>query len=136
MFCSSSGLKGTSKPVLYRTLWNENFCFTPASARASPLDGYILEQLTYNQSYQYGTATKAIRLPAVVLYSNRLAMLSVSLLSYLFDQNIPNAFESLNEEDGGVYRRKHGDAAVFPAIDFVMAEEDECSIPIYQHVSA
>lgn len=52
------GLKGTSKPVYYRTVYNENAVWKPISGVSTPLDKDKLENLVYHMSFQYGSATK------------------------------------------------------------------------------
>ena len=52
------GLKGTSKPVYYRTLYNENAVWKPTNGNSTPLDKDKLENLVYHMSFQYGSATK------------------------------------------------------------------------------
>ncbi len=53
---------GTSKPVHYRIILNENAVLCPQGTGATPLTKEKLEQLTYEMSFQYSTATK-VRLP-------------------------------------------------------------------------
>jgi hypothetical protein len=53
------GLKGTSKPVYYRVLLNDNLTIKPlGSDLGTPLTKFELEKMTYHMSFQYGTATK------------------------------------------------------------------------------
>jgi len=53
------GLKGTSKPVYYRVLLNDNLSIKPlGSDHGTPLTKFELEKMTYHMSFQYGTATK------------------------------------------------------------------------------
>jgi hypothetical protein len=56
------GLKGTSKPVLYKVLMNENNSLTQE----------LLQFLVYCQSFQYPTAPKATRRLLVVQDSKRI----------------------------------------------------------------
>jgi eukaryotic translation initiation factor 2C len=67
------GLKGTSRPVYYRCLLNE-----------TKLTRSLLKNLTYQFSFQYGTATKSVRNVPVLQYGVRLAN---TILSYL--GNVP-----------------------------------------------
>jgi eukaryotic translation initiation factor 2C len=76
-----SGL-GTSKPVHYRVLLNEN-AVLKANENCTPLTRDILEILTNQMSYQYSTASKAIRMVPVVYYGSRLAMMTNKYLHYL-----------------------------------------------------
>ena len=48
---------GTSKPVHYRVILDENAVIAPAGG-ATPLTKRALEQATYEMSFQYSTATK------------------------------------------------------------------------------
>jgi hypothetical protein len=57
-------LKGTSKPVLYRTLLNENE-YHRSSDGASQLTREKLECLIYHMSFQYTTATKVSRVVSI-----------------------------------------------------------------------
>jgi len=61
------GLKGTSKPMLYRVILNENVA---GRERLTRDDIY---NMTYRMAFQYGTATKAPRKVPVLLNSERLA---------------------------------------------------------------
>lgn len=63
LLTAQGGLKGTSKPVFYRPLVNEN----------PSLNRDVLESVVYGLSFYYGTATKAPRRLSVVQYSKRLA---------------------------------------------------------------
>ena len=58
LLTAHGGLKGTSKPVLYRTLLNENEMHRPSSAGATQLTQEKLQRLIYHMSFQYTTATK------------------------------------------------------------------------------
>ena len=63
--------KGTSKPVQYKCILNENAIANTYGG--SPLTRDFLERATFELSYLYSTATKAVRLVSVLKYSNRLA---------------------------------------------------------------
>lgn len=58
LLTAHGGLKGTSKPVQYRIILNENAVFRPNNPNATPLTKSKLEQATYEMSFQYSTATK------------------------------------------------------------------------------
>jgi hypothetical protein len=73
---------GTSKPVHYRCILNENAVWR-ASSSSSPLLKETLELITYQMSYQYSTAAKAVRVVPAVYYSTRLANVAMKYLSYL-----------------------------------------------------
>lgn len=77
LLTSQEGLKGTSKPVLYRTL-----------LKSKGLDAETLQNITYSMSFQYGTATKAIRGVPVVYYSRRLAEQLISFIPYLTEYRL------------------------------------------------
>ena len=64
LLTAHGGLKGTSKPVLYRTLLNENEMHRPSSDAETPLTQEELQRLIYHMSFQYTTATK-VNLSAV-----------------------------------------------------------------------
>ena len=74
------GLKGSSKPVYYRVLLNENDIYVSGG---SPLSRTDLEALTYQQSFLYSTATKATRSVPVVQYSKNLASQAMGWIGYL-----------------------------------------------------
>jgi len=79
---SQGGLKGTSKPIYYRVLLNENAIWK-ASENCTPLTKEMLQTCTYYQSYQYGTATKAVRGIPLIYYSGRLANTGMGYVNYL-----------------------------------------------------
>eukprot|EP00934_Nitzschia_sp_Nitz4_P008004 Nitzschia sp. Nitz4//scaffold142_size57810//28581//32540//NITZ4_006496-RA/size57810-augustus-gene-0.23-mRNA-1//1//CDS//3329536391//7994//frame0 len=57
------GLKGTSKPMMYQCIVNEN----------KDLTKQLLSKVIYDMSFQYGTATKSPRKVPVLLYSDKIA---------------------------------------------------------------
>ena len=78
--------KGTSKPVHYRMILNENAAHVPAHVRGvggSKLTKEKLELATYAMSFQYSTATKAVRLVPVLYYSTRCAETVLKYIRYL-----------------------------------------------------
>lgn len=78
-----SGL-GTSKPVHYRVLLNENAVLMAGyGTNSTRLSRDVLENLTYHMSFLYSTASKAIRLVPVVYYGARLAKITLKILPYL-----------------------------------------------------
>jgi len=83
LLTSQGGLKGTSKPIYYRIILNENAVFAPNSPGASPLTKDLLETATYHMSFQYSTATKAVRAVPVVFYSSRHANMVMGYFNYL-----------------------------------------------------
>lgn len=76
------GLKGTSKPVYYRVL-------------KLGIVGSIqtIRDVTYSLSFRYATATKVPRLPAVLLYSQRIAGVVLACLPDL--KNRGQLFETV-----------------------------------------
>ena len=82
LLTAQGGLKGTSKPVLYRTLLNENEYHRPSNQAATPLTREKLERLVYHMSFQYTTATKAVRLPPVIGYSKKSADIMMMYINY------------------------------------------------------
>jgi len=83
LLVAHGGIKGTSKTVHYRTILNENAVFRPSSSNASPLTKSTLELLTYQMSFQYSTASKAVRVVPVVHYSSRLSEEVMKFYAYL-----------------------------------------------------
>jgi len=86
---AQAGLKGTSKPVLYRVLENENYTRTPPGGTSLTRD--ILEQMCYHMSFQYGTATKSTRLLPILKYAERAATHARNYFDHL-------AYTKLNTE--------------------------------------
>ncbi len=77
-----------SEPFLvffqYDVVWNENFHYAPRrDGFYTPLTKEQLELATYHQSYQYGTATKAVRAVPCIYYSDRLANKAMGYVNYL-----------------------------------------------------
>jgi len=85
LLTAHGGIKGTSKPIFYRVILNENVVWKP-DAHVSPLTKEIIQEMTYHMSYQYATATKAVRMVPVVYYSNKLANVAVGYIGYLTGQ--------------------------------------------------
>jgi len=86
LLTSQGGLKGTSKPVMYRVLLNENVVWRPQgefSSKGSPLTKEKLQLCTFHMAFQYGTATKAVRDVPVVKYSKRLAGQMMGYCSFM-----------------------------------------------------
>jgi len=83
LLTSQGGLKGTSKPVYYRVLLNENAIWKSSQGSDKPLGKELLQHVTYYQSYQYGTATKAVRGIPLIYYSRRLAHRAMGYVNYL-----------------------------------------------------
>jgi hypothetical protein len=138
------GLKGTSKSVMYRCIWNENLIFQPkSSGSCTPLDRDNLQNLTFCLSFQYGTATKAPRLPAVLQYSARLSNVAMGYVEYLFlGTSLPgyDVFQSPPGVDD-IYRKADGDSRVLPAFNPFLADRENpfhlgSSVPFHPHVSA
>jgi len=64
------GLKGTSKPMLYRVILNENSKLSPGQTE---LTNQKIYEMTYQMAFQYGSATKSPRKVPVLLNSEKLA---------------------------------------------------------------
>jgi hypothetical protein len=77
LLTAHGGLKGTSKPVFYRVIVNENRMGDNRRSEETPL----MQSIVYEMSFQYGTATKAVRKVPVVLYSKRLAEAAIGFLA-------------------------------------------------------
>jgi hypothetical protein len=100
------GLKGTSKPVYYRIVADEN-----------NIGKSILAEFTYNLSFQYGTATKATRAISVCQYSNRICNSIQGNLPYLFETKRAGVTfqqpDPLVERPVPYYTSSNGDPRVF-----------------------
>lgn len=119
----------------YRTIYNENLLFRPISSHnTSPLNKENLPRLTYALSFQYGTATKSPRLPAVLQYSARLAMTALGYLDSLFS-NERDPFQPTLEDEDDVYRKATGDSRVFPWFN-PFFEDEGTAMPFHPHLSA
>lgn len=68
---ANHGLKGTSKGVLYRVIWNENLFRGPDGS--SSLTAARLQRLVFALSFLYPKATKAPRETCVVKTASQLA---------------------------------------------------------------
>ena len=93
--------KGTSKPVHYRMIMNENAGHKRDGG--SKLSKELLEQATYEMSFQYSTATKAVRLVPVLYYSSRCAETVIKYLRCLKQEHmiVPKGLdEYVTERDG------------------------------------
>jgi hypothetical protein len=76
LLTAHGGVKGTSKPVFYRVIVDENCMGGNGMCGRTPL----MQSIVYEMSFQYGTATKAVRKVPVVLYSKRLAETAIGFL--------------------------------------------------------
>lgn len=98
--------------MYYRVILNENAVWRPNS-KCSPLTREELQICTYHQSYQYGTATKAVREVPVVKYSKRFSNIVLEYLPYIrnslvlmnSEEEISN--DSLKSPDNGPSGRKY-----------------------------
>lgn len=119
--CSLGGLKGTSKPIYYRVILNENAVWKP-DAHASPLSREILQMITYHMAFQYGTATKAVRSLPVLKYSSRLAEMGLGYFSTLRNHEEPKLVST--PLDGGKMenQRKLRDGTLVTGEKFIRAE--------------
>jgi len=73
LLTSQGGLKGTSKPLYFKVLVNENGKRSDCNDDSEILTQEKLENLTYQLGFQYGKATKAPRKLPVLLCSELLA---------------------------------------------------------------
>jgi ribosomal protein S17 len=73
LLTAQGGLKGTSKPVFYRMLLNQNGSLTRE----------VLESVVFGLSFQYPTATKATRRLSLAQYCKRLSEQLISYLPYI-----------------------------------------------------
>ena len=85
LLTAQGGMKGTSKPIYYRVLLNENAFWGPhdGTGEVTPLTKENLELCTYHMSLKYPTATKATREIPAVKYAKRVANQVLSGLKYL-----------------------------------------------------
>jgi len=130
LLTAQGGLKGTSKPIYYRVLLNENAIWKKGP---TPLTKDALQLCTYHQSYQYGTATKAVRSVPVVYYSKRLAEMAMGYINYLRGRKgelpdtvggvIGNQLEDVSEEEQK-YLPRGRDGAPIGRFKFVRQDAD------------
>ena len=88
------GLKGTSKPVYYRVLLNDNLTIKPlGSDLGTPLTKFELEKMTYHMSFQYGTATKVLSdiVDLTFFYKYVISLLNISLFYCIGCANCPGS---------------------------------------------
>jgi len=130
LLTSQGGLKGTSKPIFYRVLLNENAVWR-AGPNATSLTKEQLQIATYFQSYQYGTATKAVRGIPVIYYSTRLANMCMGYVNYLrgkkesylpSDRDTPLVNYELKDDEEEKYLPKGNDGV--PLDRFMMIRRD------------
>ena len=147
--------------MIYHCIYNENLLFTPSSSssslsssfgsnnnhydhhEATPLTIPILQQVTYDLSYQYGTANKAPRLPAILQYSNRLNNVALSYIHVLCDRN-DNEQLVLNNELNIYHRRNNqNDGHILHTTSYctmnidntTTTTEPKLTIPFHPHYS-
>jgi len=80
------GLKGTSRPMYYRVLLNENAVH--GDPKHKPLDNKELQLLTYHQSFFYGSASKTVRSTPLVRYCTEYANKIIGYKQYLLDESL------------------------------------------------
>lgn len=97
LLVAHGGLKGTSRSICYKVIHDEN-SVNPAK----------LSKLTYNLSFQHGTATKATRELSLIKCSKRLSNITLASLAYLINPSEWSASES------GLHTR-NGDPRILPA---------------------
>lgn len=88
LLTAQGGLKGTSKPMYYRCILNENerppmrFA-NDTSKNLTGLDKSSMHELVYGLAFQYGSATKSPRKVPVLLNSEKLANRAINYGPYL-----------------------------------------------------
>lgn len=115
------GLKGTSKPIYYRVILNENAVWKP-HADATPLSREILQLITYHMAFQYGTATKAVRSLPVLKYSSRLAEMGLGYFSTLRNDAEPKVISMPLDGGKKENQRKLRDGTIVTGEKFIRAE--------------
>lgn len=125
LLTAQGGLKGTSKPVYYRVLLNENF--TPQVGTSLTCD--VLQKITYHMSFQYGTATKAVRSVPVVYYSSRLAAMGMGYINYLRGRRGSSSelVKAVTIDDEGLRRRTQRDGTEIPHQKYMRTDLVESS---------
>ena len=113
-------IPGTSKPVYYRVLLNENF----SPNGGTPLSSDVLQRITYHMTFQYGTATKAVRSVPVVYYSSRLANVGMGYINYLRgvhakSGSLSQLVKKMTIEDEGLVKRKGRDGEEIPHVKYM-----------------
>jgi hypothetical protein len=120
------GLKGTSKPVSYRVL---KFGISGSQQ--------AIQDVTYSLSFRYATATKVPRLPAVLLYSQRIAGVIMACLPELQSPREGRAmFEGGNDHD---YFKRLPDQDPDPGLviaDHMVFTDIEGPTPFHPHLLA
>ena len=72
----------SSKPVYYQVIINKNDIWK-VDGLCFPLTKTMLHICTYHQSFQYGTATKAVHAVPVVYYSKNISNMVMGYMNYL-----------------------------------------------------
>jgi hypothetical protein len=89
--------------------------YEPENHTNQRLDPQTLQNLTYALSFQYGTATKSTRFPALLNYSSRLANTVLGYMEDLFTEGPDRLkFKQELEDEDDVYRREDGTSSVMP----------------------
>jgi len=133
LLTSQGGLKGTSKPVMYRVLLNENVILKPPgkfSEGGSALTKKKLQLCTYHMAFQYGTATKAVRDVPVVKYSKRLAGNVMGYLKYLIDdREVAQSGQVLDNTEKSAFEQKDRNNEVIKRFRLVSTAANESNLP-------
>eukprot|EP00527_Entomoneis_sp_CCMP2396_P000045 CAMPEP_0198152174 /NCGR_PEP_ID=MMETSP1443-20131203/58745_1 /TAXON_ID=186043 /ORGANISM="Entomoneis sp., Strain CCMP2396" /LENGTH=427 /DNA_ID=CAMNT_0043818103 /DNA_START=60 /DNA_END=1343 /DNA_ORIENTATION=- len=117
---ANGGLKGTSKGVHYRVIWNENYVMGDAclEGKVSQLTGEKLQRLLFALSFIYGKATKAPRDSALVRTASQLANTILSSMSSLgqdinifFDRRVATGVDGGPETEIYILKNK-GDSLI------------------------
>eukprot|EP00588_Corethron_pennatum_P003372 CAMPEP_0194288282 /NCGR_PEP_ID=MMETSP0169-20130528/36486_1 /TAXON_ID=218684 /ORGANISM="Corethron pennatum, Strain L29A3" /LENGTH=864 /DNA_ID=CAMNT_0039035237 /DNA_START=14 /DNA_END=2608 /DNA_ORIENTATION=+ len=133
LLTSQGGLKGTSKPVMYRVLLNENVVWRPQGdcrLDGSPLSKEKLQLCTFHMAFQYGTATKAVRDVPVVKYSKRLAGNILGYYQFMeASEEVKKIGQVLDEIEVTTFETKNRDGITSDRYRFVSTEPNESKRP-------
>ena len=115
----------------YVQFTNNYILLLRAGPNSTPLTKEQLQIATYFQSYQYGTATKAVRGIPVIYYSTRLANMCMGYVNYLrgkkesylpSDRDTPLVNYELKDDEEEKYLPKGRDGV--PLDRFMMIRRD------------
>jgi Piwi domain len=131
-------LQGTSKPVYYRCLWNENL-FSRPTGMCSELNVDKLKLLTYHMSFLYGSASKAPRLPPVLKYGDKTGNAVMSYSKFIMDdRGFVAANEGTDDTSPSMYVDQNGDGRILVPYSPFVHDSDVVPnrMPFRHHLSA
>jgi hypothetical protein len=128
-FTPYSGIKGTAKPVFYRTIWNENSFERFKPSGSSVLTKEKLQTICYGSAFLYSTATRCPRLHPLLLYCTRLANVGLGFIESISPPLVRS------EEHQGIYVYP-GEAQISNILARFSPDRDSGVVPFHPHLAA